>query len=78
MLDRLEILASRIRRLLSRNRWSAFLLGLPPSVGGDGEPGLVLVQVDGLDDAILREAIDDGRMPFLAHLVRDEIGRAHV
>lgn len=72
MLDRLEILASRIRRLLSRNRWSAFLLGLPPSVGGDGEPGLVLVQVDGLDDAILREAIDDGRMPFLAHLVRDE------
>ena len=77
VIDRLEILASRIRRLLSRHRWSAFLLGLPPSVGGDGEPGLVLIQLDGLNDSILREAIDNGRMPFLRQLERDEDYTVH-
>lgn len=72
MIDRLEILASRMRRLVSRNRWSAFLLGLPPAVGKGGEPGILLVQIDGLGHQVLRDAIDRGRMPFLARLEREE------
>lgn len=72
MIDRLEILVSRLRRLVSRNRWSASLLGLPRSVDSDHGPGLVLIQIDGLGEGLLREAIDSGRMPFVAHLVRDE------
>jgi endonuclease/exonuclease/phosphatase family metal-dependent hydrolase len=72
MIDRFEILASRIRRLVSRNRWSARLLGLQPEAGHGDEPGLVLLQIDGLGRAVLDRAMAEGRMPFLRHLVEDE------
>jgi endonuclease/exonuclease/phosphatase family metal-dependent hydrolase len=72
MIDRLEILASRIRRMVSRNRWSARLLGHPPAVGHGDEPGLILIQVDGLGADVLRRTLDEGRMPFLARLIEDE------
>ncbi len=72
MIDRFEILAARLRRLLSRNRWSAHLLGVPPVESHADEPGLVMIQVDGLGRAVLDRALREGRMPFLRHLVEDE------
>ncbi len=72
MIDRFEILASRLRHLLSRNRWSAHLLGVPPVETHADEPGLVMIQVDGLGRAVLDRALREGRMPFLRHLVEDE------
>jgi len=72
MIDRLEILASRIRYLVSRNRWSARLLGYRPVEGQRDQPGLVLVQIDGLGEAVLRRALAEGKMPFLRHLLDDE------
>jgi len=71
-MDRVEILAAKLRYLVSRNRWSARLLGAPPTLGHADEPGLVMIQVDGLGERVLRRALAEGRMPFLAHLVDDE------
>jgi len=49
MIDRLEILASRIRYLVSRNRWSARLMGYRPVEGQGDHAGLVLIHcVQGL------------------------------
>lgn len=72
MIDRFEILASRIRYLVSRNRWSARLLGYRPVEGHGDDAGLVLIQVDGLGEGVLRRALDEGKMPFLRHLLEDE------
>ncbi|MGQ0721916.1 MAG: endonuclease/exonuclease/phosphatase family protein [Candidatus Eiseniibacteriota bacterium] len=72
MIDRFEILGSHIRRLVSRNRWSARLLGHRPEAGRGDEPGLVLLQIDGLGEAVLTRAMAEGKMPFLRHLVEDE------
>ena len=38
--------------------------------GGPGTPGLVIVQIDGLPEAVLRRAIAQGRMPTLASWLR--------
>src|SRR5262245_63455465 len=72
MIDRLEIFAAKLRYLVSRNRWSARLLGAPAFVGHADEPGLILIQVDGLGERVLRRALAEGRMPFLRHLVEEE------
>jgi endonuclease/exonuclease/phosphatase family metal-dependent hydrolase len=77
MIDRFEILASKIRHLVSRNRWSARLLGYEPVMGHEDEPGLILVQIDGLGEEVLRCALADGQMPFTRHLVDDEGYRLH-
>lgn len=58
------------RRLLSRNEWSLRLLGLPVSQGTDEEPGLILVQIDGLARHQFERALGAGRMPFLRRLTR--------
>ncbi len=72
MIDRLEILLSRLRRLFSRTRWSTRILGLAPRLRFSDEPGLVLIQVDGLGEAALRRAMEEGTVPFLAHLTGHE------
>ncbi len=57
---------------MSRNRWSARLLGTGPVIGKADEPGLVLIQLDGVGDEVFRRALEDGKMPFLRHLLEDE------
>jgi endonuclease/exonuclease/phosphatase family metal-dependent hydrolase len=72
-MDRLEILASRIRRSVSRTRWAARLLGhVSPPPGEHREAGLLLIQIDGLGMDVLREALAEDRMPFLADLMVSE------
>lgn len=72
MIDRLEILVSRLRHVVSRNRWSARLLGCDPVIGHADEPGLILIQLDGVGEEVFQRALAEGKMPFLRHLLRDE------
>lgn len=69
MIDRLEILVSSLRRLVSRNRWSARLLGHPPPRAKEGSVGIVLIQIDGLGRNVLDRALAEGHLPFLRHLI---------
>jgi endonuclease/exonuclease/phosphatase family metal-dependent hydrolase len=63
-----ESLWHRLRRRLSRNEWAIRHLGLSASEGTSEEPGLLLVQIDGLPRRQLEAAIAAGRMPFLRRL----------
>jgi hypothetical protein len=65
-----------LRRLLSRNAWSLRLLRLPKSEPS-AEPGLVLIQIDGLSRPQLESALRRGRMPFLNSLLRREGYQMH-
>jgi endonuclease/exonuclease/phosphatase family metal-dependent hydrolase len=56
--------------MVSRNLWSARLLGLRPPVGAGREPGLILIQIDGLSRTQFERAIAEKRLPFLARLIR--------
>src|SRR5262245_8350404 len=60
-----------LRRLLSRNAWSLRLLGLPKAEPSD-EPGLILIQIDGLSRPQLEHALKRGRMRFLNSLLKRE------
>jgi endonuclease/exonuclease/phosphatase family metal-dependent hydrolase len=65
------------RRLFSRRNLSIRLLNLPVSTGTADEPGLLLLQIDGLSQAQLQRGIEDGRMPFLRQLIKREGYRIH-
>ena len=69
----LESYAHRLRRRFSRSEWAIRHLGLTPSEGTSEEPGILLIQIDGLARAQLEHAMKAGRMPFLHRLV----GRNH-
>ncbi len=66
MLAGFETLLHRVRRRLSRNEWAVRHLGLTPSEGTGEQPGLLLIQIDGLARRQLEAALAAGRMPFLA------------
>ena len=72
MFDRIEIFYSRTRRALSRTRWSARLMGHAETVSSRDEPGLILIQVDGLGEDVLRKAVEKGQMPFIARLLEQD------
>lgn len=63
----------KLRRALSRSEWTVRLLNLPSAEQrAPRGRGLVLCQIDGLPRSELQRAIDSGRMPFLARLLRRE------
>ncbi len=61
-----------IRHRASRSEWAIRHLGLPVSHGTAEDPGLLLIQIDGLARTQLETAIASGRMPHLAELIRTE------
>jgi len=69
MLHHIETFIRRLRRWLSRSEWLIALLGLSQSSDTAAEPGLVLIQVDGLSRGQLEKAMAGGRLPFLKSLV---------
>lgn len=77
MIGFLESLVSRLRRQLSRSEWGIRLLGLPRSTGSESDPGLVILQVDGLSKTQLETALKRGRLPYLNRLIREEGYRLH-
>lgn len=68
MLANFESWIHRLRRRLSRSEWAIRHLGLTPSTGTGEEPGLLLIQIDGLARGQLERALAAGRMPFLRRL----------
>ena len=72
MIDRLELLFRGLRRRFSRSEWAIHLLGLPVSEGTKSEPGLILIQIDGLSRRQMEHAMEQGRLPFLKRLVQRE------
>jgi len=59
-----------LRCFFSRSAWSAGILKRPQRAGPGRQPGLVLLQIDGLACSQFQRAMDKGCLPFLAHLVR--------
>lgn len=68
MLAHFEAKFHRWRRRFSRSEWAIRHLGLTPIEGKSEEPGLLLIQIDGLARRQLEDAIAKGRMPFLKKL----------
>lgn len=67
-----EALIHRARIRLSRNEWAIRHLGLTPSEGTSEEPGLLLIQIDGLARRQFEAAVAKGRMPFVRRLMARE------
>jgi endonuclease/exonuclease/phosphatase family metal-dependent hydrolase len=72
MIGRVEWLLLEMRRRISRNEWIVRLFGLPRTAGTETQPGLVLIQIDGLSRRQLERALSHGRMPFLRSLMKRE------
>jgi endonuclease/exonuclease/phosphatase family metal-dependent hydrolase len=60
------------RRFFSRSEWAARHFGLRTYDDSGEEPGLLLIQIDGLARSQLEAAITAGRMPFLESLLLRE------
>lgn len=56
------------RRRFDRSEWAIRHLKLPVSEGTAEEPGLLLIQIDGLSREEMERAMQEGRMPFLRRL----------
>ena len=68
MFARIEARFRLLSRRFSRSEWAIRHLGLTPSEGTGEEPGLLLIQIDGLARRHLEDAIAKGRTPFLKRL----------
>src|ERR1700712_994281 len=77
MFAELEAYAHRLRRRLSRSEWAIRNLGLTPSAGTSEQPGILLIQIDGLARSQLERAIAKGRMPFLKRLIQKNHYETH-
>lgn len=62
----------KCKRWFNRNEWAARLLGLSQSSSAATNPGLILVQIDGLSKKHLEDALKKGHMPFVKRLLRKE------
>ena len=72
MLSHVTSVWRSFRRRFSRSEWAIRLLRLSTDSDAASQPGLLLVQVDGLSGAQLRRALAQGRMPFVQRLLRRE------
>lgn len=58
----------RVRRLFSRTRWTAKLLRRPHIEATD-QPGLIILQIDGLARRQFEQGLAEGRLPFLRKMI---------
>jgi len=77
MIGRVELFFRTIRRRLSRSELAVRLLKLSTSEAKVTEPGLIMIQIDGLSHGQLRRALDKGEMPFLKKLLRRDHYQLH-
>lgn len=70
MIEKVETLFRRLRQKVSRSEMSARLFRLPPEKGAETEPGLLMIQIDGLSRRQLEKALARRQMPFLRTLLR--------
>jgi endonuclease/exonuclease/phosphatase family metal-dependent hydrolase len=72
MITRIEVFLRRIRRVFSRSELAIRLLRLPKLERPTGEPGLVMIQIDGLSFTQFNRAVEKGNVPFLKSLLCQE------
>ena len=77
MIERMESVWRKIRFWTHSSEWGIRLLGLSKSSGTETEPGLLLIQIDGLSRKQLDTALKKGKMPFLKRLLKTEGYRMH-
>ncbi len=58
----------RLGHWFSRSEWTSRLLNLSRSEGTANEPGLVMIQIDGLSRREFQRALEQGDLPFLKRL----------
>jgi endonuclease/exonuclease/phosphatase family metal-dependent hydrolase len=67
-----ETFFRRLRRRFSRSEWALRRLRLKASEETGSEPGLLLIQIDGLSRQQMERAMARGRLPFLRSLVQHQ------
>jgi endonuclease/exonuclease/phosphatase family metal-dependent hydrolase len=72
VIGRIEHALRRLRAALSRSEWLARTLRLQLSSGTRQQPGLVMVQIDGLSHREITRALRHGELPFLRRLIDRE------
>ncbi len=77
MISRLELLARRMRHLISRSERAIRLLSLSKSEEERLAPGIVMIQVDGLSRNQLQQALKKKKMPFVHRLLKKERYQLH-
>ncbi len=65
-----------LRRKMSRTRWAARLFGVHLPRGENPEPGIILIQIDGLARRHLEQGAGKGRLPFISRSMKK--GRLHL
>jgi len=66
-----------LARFFSRPRWLLRIAGRVPSAETASEPGLILIQIDGLSRSQLERALRRGRLPWLRRMIRRKHYRLH-
>jgi len=69
MIRRIEVLLRSLRRIFSRSEWTIRLLRLSKLKQPTTEPGLVMVQIDGLSMTQFNRALQKKNLPFLQGLL---------
>ena len=59
----------KLRRKISRSEWVIRLLNLPLPERASTEPGLILIQIDGLSYSEFEKALEKNSLPFLGQLL---------
>jgi hypothetical protein len=77
MRNTVEAFPGRWRPWFSRSEWLIRLLRLTKTRGSAGEPGLVLIQIDGLSRHQLQHALAKGHLPFLTRLLQEHEYELH-
>lgn len=77
MIHHVEFTMRRIRRWLSRSEWTLRLLKTAKMDTQGTEPGLIIIQIDGLSKEQLEAAIAKKRMPFVTKLLHTENYQLH-
>jgi endonuclease/exonuclease/phosphatase family metal-dependent hydrolase len=72
VIEKVETLFRRLRQKVSRSEMSSRLFRLAPETGAETEPGLLMIQIDGLARGQLEKALARRQMPFLRTLLRRE------
>ena len=77
MIAGVELFLRRLRNRLSRTAWAVRRFNLPPHAAAGKDPGLVLIQIDGLSDREMRRAMRGGKLTFLKSLLAEQDYRKH-
>ena len=72
MIAHIKHMLRRLRFRVSRSEWALRHFGFLGAQAARNEPGLVLIQIDGLSHPQMQRSMDAGRLPFLKSLVEKE------